>query len=169
MAMPPEPPATPASIKKGDALFQTNCALCHGEQGKADGALSQPGMLVDDWGNPVKPAHLALPAGAPGGVKLGHDSPHLFHSIAAGIGGTPMPPFDSLTAEEVWDLVHFVQSLRVTAHEAELVAAGLQEKDRKTARERIWAAMSHRPAGANAVTAADATSTRASDVARQGH
>jgi hypothetical protein len=53
-----------------------------------------------------------------------------------------MPPFDSLTTEEVWDLVHFVQSLRVTAHEAELVAVGLQEQNRKTARDRIWAAMS---------------------------
>jgi mono/diheme cytochrome c family protein len=45
IAVPPEPPVTPASIEKGDTLFQTNCALCHGEQGRADGALSQPGML----------------------------------------------------------------------------------------------------------------------------
>jgi len=142
IAIPPEPPVTPASITKGNALFQSNCALCHGEQGKADGALSEPGMLIDDWEHPVKPAHLSLPAGAPGGVKLGHGSPRLYQTIMAGIGGTPMPPFDSLTTEEVWDLVHFVQSLRVTAHEAELVAVGLEEQNRKTARDRIWAAMS---------------------------
>ena len=52
IAIPPEPPVTPASIAKGNTLFQSNCALCHGEQGRADGALSQPGMLVDDWGEP---------------------------------------------------------------------------------------------------------------------
>ena len=160
---------TPASIKKGDTLFQSNCALCHGEQGRADGALSQPGMLVDDWGDPIKPAHLSLPAGAPGGVKLGHDGSQLFRTIIAGIGGTPMPPFDSLTAEDVWDLVHYVQSLRVTAHEAELVASGLQEHDRKIARERIWAAMSGRAAGEKPITASDAKPKVVSDMATQAH
>lgn len=55
-----------------------------------------------------------------------------------------MPPFDGLKAEEVWDLVHYVQSLRAMAHEAELVTAGLQEQDRQRARERIWSAISGR-------------------------
>jgi hypothetical protein len=64
-----------------------------------------------------------------------------------------MPPFEGLKEEEVWDLVHFVQSLRVMAHEAELVAAGLQEQDRDTARDRIWAAMSGRAAAERALTA----------------
>ncbi len=166
MAIPPEPPVTPTSIKNGDALFQSNCALCHGEQGKADGALSDPGMLVDDWGHPIRPAHLSLAAGAPGGVKLGHEGARLFQTIMAGIGGTPMPPFDSLTAEEVWDLVHFVQSLRVTAHEAELVAAGLEEQDRNTARQRIWAAMSGRTAVGSTVVA-DTGDAMASGMAPQ--
>jgi cytochrome c oxidase cbb3-type subunit 2 len=153
IAVPPEPPVTQASIEKGNTLFQSNCALCHGEQGRADGALSQPGMLVDDWGEPLRPAHLSLPAGAPGGVKLGHGGLHLYQIIVAGISGTPMPPFEGLKEEEVWDLVHFVQSLRVTAHEAELVSAGLQEQDRNSARDRIWAAISGRAAAERAVTA----------------
>lgn len=143
IAVPPESPVTPASIARGDTLFQTNCALCHGQQGKADGPLAQPGMLLDDWGHPIKPAHLSLPAGAPGGVKLGYGGSHLYQTIVAGIGGTPMPPFDSLPEDEVWDLVHYVQSLRVAAYEAELVAAGLEEQDRQTARARIWATMSN--------------------------
>ncbi len=144
ISIPSEVPLTAASIEKGKVLFQTNCALCHGEQGQADGPLAGPGMLMDDWGEPIRPAHLSLPAGMPGGVKLGHDGSHLFQTIVGGIGGTPMPPFDGLKAEEVWDLVHYVQSLRAMAHEAELVTAGLQEQDRQTARERIWAAISSR-------------------------
>ena len=147
IAVPAEPPVTPASIKKGDTLFQNNCALCHGEQGRADGALSQPGMLVDDWGKPIRPAHLSLPAGSPGGVKLGHGGPRLYQMIVAGIGSTPMPPFEGLKGEEVWDLVHYVQSLRAEALEAELVTAGINEQDRPTARAKIWAAIS---AGADA-------------------
>ena len=55
-----------------------------------------------------------------------------------------MPPFDSMAPEEVWDLVHFIQSLRVEAHEAELLAAGLKEQDRLVAREKIWALISDR-------------------------
>jgi len=144
ISIPSEVPLTAASIEKGKVLFQTNCALCHGEQGQADGPLAGPGMLMDDWGEPIRPAHLSLPAGMPRGVKLGHDGPHLFQTIVGGIGGTPMPPFDGLKAEDVWDLVHYVQSLRAMAHEAELVTAGLQEQDRQTARERIWAAISGR-------------------------
>ena len=89
------------------------------------------------------PAHLSLPAGARGGVKLGHDGARMFQTIMAGIGGTPMPPFDGMPPEEVWDVIHYVQSLRVEAHEVELVAAGLPEQDRKTARDRIWASMSN--------------------------
>lgn len=152
IAVPAEPAVTAKSLERGKTLFLANCALCHGDLGKADGALAQPGMLLDDWGEPIQPAHLSLPAGLPGGVKLGHGGPRLYQTIVAGIGATPMPPFDSLTEEEVWDLVHYVQSLRVTAHEAELVAAGLQEQDRQPARERIWAAMSGPTAAERAVT-----------------
>jgi mono/diheme cytochrome c family protein len=169
MVIPPEPPATPASITKGDTLFQSNCALCHGEQGKADGVLSEPGMLTDDWGEPIQPAHLSLPAGVPGGVKLGHDGPHLFQIIVAGIGGTPMPPFDSLSTEEVWDLVHYVQSLRVAAHEAELMASGLQPQDRQIARERIWAAMAGRTAHETPAKAAGAGHASAVSTAQREH
>ncbi|HSE60418.1 MAG TPA: cbb3-type cytochrome c oxidase subunit I [Nitrospiraceae bacterium] len=169
IAVPPEPPVTPASIERGNTLFQSNCALCHGAEGKADGPLGQPGLLTDDWGNPIRPAHLSLPAGAQGGVKLGHDGPHLFQTIVAGVGGTPMPPFDGLKEEAVWDLVHYVQSLRAEAHEAELVAAGIKEAERPLARAKIWAAMS---AGADArklVTTAEPRQDTVTGMAAQPH
>lgn len=100
-------------------------------------------VLKDVWGQPLKPANFTLPAGLSGGVKLGHDGEHLYKTVITGIGGTPMPVFsEQLNPEEIWDIVHYVQSLRVKAHEAELVAAGLKETDREQARSRIWAAIS---------------------------
>jgi cytochrome c oxidase cbb3-type subunit I/II len=91
----------------------------------------------------VVPANFTLPAGVSGGVKLGHNSEHIFKTIMTGIGGTPMPAFeDNLTPEEIWDMVHFVQSLRVDAHQAELMEAGLKEVDVEDARKAIWAVLS---------------------------
>jgi hypothetical protein len=80
-----------------------------------------------------------------------------------------MPPFDSLTEEEVWDLVHYVQSLRVMANEAELLAAGLQEQDRETARERIWAAMSGRAADTKPIADDDLRHNVVSGMAHPDH
>lgn len=54
-----------------------------------------------------------------------------------------MPVFgEQLKPEEIWDIVHYVQSLRVAAHEQELVAVGLKEGDLEQARTRMWAALS---------------------------
>lgn len=140
VAVPPETPITQASLENGRQIFN-RCIICHGEGGKGDGFLAA--SLVDAWGQPVRPADFTLPAGMPGGVKLGHDGPHLFQAIMTGVGGTPMPVFqEQLTPEEAWDVVHYVQSLRVRAHEEELIAAGLKEQDLDEARMRIWASLS---------------------------
>jgi len=139
----PEPPLTEASIENGEKLFhgKATCFMCHGPQGKGDGPLAP--SLKDVWGNPERPANFTLPAGVHPGVKLGHDSMHIFKTIMTGIGGTPMPPFQGqLTPLEAWDVVHYVQSLRVKAHEAELIEAGLKPTDQREALARIWASLS---------------------------
>jgi cytochrome c oxidase cbb3-type subunit 1 len=136
-----EPAVTPDSLERGQALFMAYCLLCHGSEGKGDGPLAP--MLKDVWGQPLRPANFTLAAGLSGGVKLGHDGEHLFRVVTTGVGGTPMPAFgEQLKPEEIWDVVHHVQSLRVKAHEAELVNAGLRESDLEQARTRIWAALS---------------------------
>ena len=124
--IPEEPAVTLDSIARGKQQFETVCAACHGIGGLGDGV--PPGTFSDVWGNPLNPANFTLPAGAHGGVKLGHDGPHIFRTIAAGVGGTPMPAFaDSFTPAQTWDIVHYVQSLRVDAHVAALKQAGLTE------------------------------------------
>lgn len=138
-----EPPVTQASIENGDKLFHSKatCFICHGAEGKGDGPLAA--ALKDVWGHPIRPANFTLPAGVQGGVKLGHDGEHIFKTIMTGVGGTPMPTFQGqLTPDEAWDIVHYEQSLRVKAHESELMAAGLKEQDRADALSRIWQSLS---------------------------
>lgn len=91
---------TPVSLAEGRRLFRENCARCHGPQGKGNGSDADP-----------KHKHhmdLTREAGAdgnPDGV--------VFHKIMNGRTNPKMPSFkEKLTAEQVWTLVGFVQSLR---------------------------------------------------------
>ena len=144
IAITPESPVTAASIENGKTIFHGKaiCFMCHGAEGRGDGMLAAG--LQDVWGHPVRPANFTLPAGVHGGVKLGHDGEHIFKTIVTGVGGTPMPPFQGqLKPEEVWDVVHYVQSLRGEAHIAELAARRLKKGDEEEARIRIWALLSN--------------------------
>ncbi|BBJ00604.1 hypothetical protein FGKAn22_22960 [Ferrigenium kumadai] len=137
LAVPPEPEVSMQSINHGHELYSTICAFCHGENGHGDGVAAAG--LTDTWGNQVMPADYTLPAGAPGGVKLGHDGRHLFLAVMNGVGGTPMPAFaTNLSPQDVWDVVHFIQSLRVEAHMNELQRAGLSGVKVHEARLKLW-------------------------------
>jgi len=131
--IPDEPRVTIDSIGQGKQQFEAaGCVICHGNDGLGNG-VSAP-FLSDAWGHPIKPANFTLPAGVPGGVKLGHDGRHLFKTIAVGIGGGPMPSFgQALTAAQIWDIVHYVQSLRVDAHVASLKEVGLTDPEKTAA------------------------------------
>lgn len=88
-------PSTSESIARGKAVFQAQCAACHGPEGLGNGPAA--GSL-----NP-RPANLrALAGGRPDG--------NLFFTITNGRG--VMPTFkDSLTETQRWDVVNFVKSL----------------------------------------------------------
>ena len=140
--IPTEPQITEATLAHGKQLFAENCAVCHGIKGRGQGPAAD--HIHDVWGHPLRPANFTLPAGVGGGVKLGHDALHIYKTIMTGVGGTPMPPFalSKLTPEEVWDIVHYVQSLRIDAHMGELIAAGLRDDDRSAARTQLWVNLS---------------------------
>jgi mono/diheme cytochrome c family protein len=106
--VPPEPGVTFESLTIGKTLFtKLQCNTCHGETGAGDGP-SAP-TLKDKWGLPLLPRDFNI--GAFRGGSSGRD---LYLRLAAGLAGTPMPPFgdDVLKPEDRWALVHYVQSLR---------------------------------------------------------
>jgi mono/diheme cytochrome c family protein len=115
----PRTPDTPESRARGRQLYlseKTKCATCHGPYGRGDGPQTEafniiPGTsetyprpgLYDDWNNPVRPRDLTQ------GVFRGGRRPiDVYRRIRAGIKGTPMPAFSTLTDEEVWDIVNYV-------------------------------------------------------------
>src|SRR5271156_2679820 len=106
ITIPPEPAYTPASVARGEAVYQKfNCAQCHGDGAEGDGPSADD--LTDDWGDPIVPYDLTE-----GHIKCGDSGPNIYRVFIGGLNGTPMPSFaDSISPAEAWDLVHFIQSL----------------------------------------------------------
>ncbi len=101
--VPSEPQLTQESLSRGRELFVASCAGCHGVQGKGDGQQN----MVDNLGFPVKPRDLTA-----GIFKGDATSEELYFRFIAGLPGSPMPSYAGVfTQEQIWELIHFVQSL----------------------------------------------------------
>jgi len=89
-------PADAASVKKGQELFKTNCALCHGATGAGDGMMAAK----------LKPQPAPISKKTLGGQTDGE----LFWKISE--GKLPMPAFKKSIAEkDRWSLVNYVRTL----------------------------------------------------------
>ena len=95
----PVPPSA-ASIASGQQLYQKQCAGCHGDTGRGDGAMGEelnpkPSNLADaDW-------------------KHGSTDGEIFTVIRDGVKSTGMKPFGrKMTTHQLWDVVNYVRSLR---------------------------------------------------------
>ncbi|SRR6266568_519791 len=106
ITIPPEPPYTEDSVKRGRATYESlQCSKCHGERGQGDGPSASE--LKDNWGNPIVPYDLTQ-----GHIKGGDTGPDIYRAFITGLNGTPMPSFaDSVSPQEAWDLVHYIESL----------------------------------------------------------
>ncbi|HEY5371927.1 MAG TPA: c-type cytochrome [Hanamia sp.] len=85
-----------ASRRKGKILFISNCAPCHGKNGKGDGPASsslepRPADLTTPWG----------PEDTDGA---------LYYKIST--GHSPMPKFKvALNDQQRWELVNYIRTL----------------------------------------------------------
>ena len=90
--------ATDESTATGAALFATNCATCHGVEGRGDG-----------------PAAVSLetkPADLNAGHVQGLSDGALFYIITHGKPDTPMPPWEGVLEEDDrWNVVNFLRTM----------------------------------------------------------
>src|SRR3972149_1806455 len=100
-------PRTPQLLAKGKQLYQdAGCSDCHGTTGRGDGPSAE--TLKDDWENPITPYDFTIA----GRYKAGSSVQDIYRTFATGMAGTPMPSYaDSLSAQEMWGLAYYVQSL----------------------------------------------------------
>jgi mono/diheme cytochrome c family protein len=99
------PKSTKESIERGAKIFGANCATCHGPTGAGDGP--QVKDMKNDNGQRTKPRDIAR-----GIFKGGGDRDRLYHRIALGMPGTPMPASAAtVKPHDIGDLVNFVLSL----------------------------------------------------------
>ena len=84
-------------IAKGKALYQSNCASCHGVDGKGDGPASQ-GL------NPP-PRNYTIKTGWVNGEKI----TQIYETLESGISGSAMRSFDYLSTEDKFALAHYIR------------------------------------------------------------
>jgi mono/diheme cytochrome c family protein len=89
------PVSRATGVPEGKKVFETNCAMCHGQAGKGDGAAA---VAL----NP-KPADLSSKA-----IQSQTDG-ELFWKISTGRGA--MPSWQTLPETDRWSVVDFVRSL----------------------------------------------------------
>jgi mono/diheme cytochrome c family protein len=94
-------PSRAPSVANGSAVYTQKCAACHGDTGLGDGEQGlQLSVTVRAFGLP----EIARPA-----------SPaQYFTTVTRGNIQRFMPPFESLTDEERWDVTAFVLTLHTT-------------------------------------------------------
>ncbi len=92
------PPATRPDLAAGEAIYAARCAPCHGETGLGDGPQASD--------LPSAPSALADPALATGATPR-----QWFEVVTQGRMDRFMPPFNSLTAQQRWDVVAYALSL----------------------------------------------------------
>ncbi len=84
-----------ASVGRGRSLYDINCTMCHGGQGRGDG--------------PVAPAYIPQPADLTSSRIQSLTDGDIFLRITNGF--STMPAFrKQLTPEERWDIVNYVRT-----------------------------------------------------------
>ncbi len=97
------------SISYGRELYrQLRCGRCHGKEGERSGILED--SLNDTWGETSYVFDLRNPFL----YKAGSSSENIYKTLVTGIDGTSMSAYDFLNEDELWHLVHFLQSQHIT-------------------------------------------------------
>lgn len=100
--IPPRNPPDASSVARGQQLYRTMCASCHGTDGRLQVELK------DQKGHPV----IARDLTAPWTFRGGSAPEQIWLRVTTGLAPAPMPPLAaSATDDQRWDLVNYVLSL----------------------------------------------------------
>jgi len=139
IALPSNLKASP-DLKKGAEVFaKLQCALCHGEGGRANGTSAF--SLNDAWQQPIRPANLTQ-----GWTYRGGSRPlDIYYRMLAGIDGAPMPSYEgAATHEEAWQMSHYVASLQLKANfSKDIVAVKAAGELPATPDDKAWPGAPH--------------------------
>jgi mono/diheme cytochrome c family protein len=90
--------STPELIEKGKTLYSTNCASCHGTEGKGDGvagaSLNPKPRNFHDLNN----------------WKNGTTFSNIYKTLQEGITGSAMPSFSTLLPEDRIAIIHYIRT-----------------------------------------------------------
>lgn len=90
---------SPELVAHGKAVFQSQCAMCHGAEGKGDGVAGQAM-------NP-HPRNFTQTTG----WKKARKVTNVFETVTNGLPGTSMSAFGTLPSDDRWGVAHYVLSL----------------------------------------------------------
>ncbi|AFX99987.1 hypothetical protein Bdt_0279 [Bdellovibrio bacteriovorus str. Tiberius] len=90
--------STPEMVTYGKKFYSTNCAMCHGNEGKGDGAA---GASL----NP-KPRNLVEGKWTQGEGVIAH-----FKVLQNGIKGSSMAAYSHFKPADRWAVIHFIDSI----------------------------------------------------------
>ena len=95
------------ALERGLALFQQNCALCHGPYGRGNGSATRQ-WYSGNFPRNFNYAKFKSRSTEYGAVPTDSD---LFRTLTRGLYGSSMPPFGHLDEQDRWALVHYVESV----------------------------------------------------------
>ena len=98
-------PADEVSLQRGEILFDLNCAVCHGENGRGDGPVTR------FWKEDARP-----PADLTSERASSYSDGVISAFITQGIGAMP-PLRENLNERQRWDVINFVRYLQTHAAE----------------------------------------------------
>jgi mono/diheme cytochrome c family protein len=108
--IPPAPTNLQSSIEEGGKLYATDCSMCHGSDGHTP----------TDFGRWMYPRASDLTSS----LVQNYSDHELFWIVKNGIRLSGMPAFGRVESDErIWNLVHYVRTLRGTAPEESQGAA----------------------------------------------
>ena len=100
-------PSTPDLIKKGEASYKVNCAICHGDKGDGNGPA---GVALKP-----KPRNFKTDSfkGADGkGTIANPTKEQIYDVLQNGVKGTTMTAYKHLPEDQKWGLVYYLLNMR---------------------------------------------------------